>query len=118
MTNSRFGSNITVFIITLCLVVGLFCIPDSFANQPCFKCCGTGIWHVDNKMPCSGKSCNYCIKCNGCGGSGQISDSSKRCESCKGLGQVHKSSKKVCIGAGCNYCSSCKSCKTKGWVRG
>ena len=118
MTNSRFGSSITVFIITLCLVVGLFCISDSFASQPCFKCCGSGIWHVDNKVPCDEKSCNYCIKCNGCGGSGQISDSAKRCEACKGLGQVHKNSEKFCIGAGCNDCSSCKSCKTKGWVRG
>jgi hypothetical protein len=102
MENKKLCARIGVSIITLCLIIGLFYIPYSFANQPCFKCCGSGIWHVDNKMPCSGKS----------------SDSSKRCESCKGLGQVHKSSKKVCIGAGCNYCSSCKSCKTKGWVRG
>jgi DnaJ-class molecular chaperone len=95
MINSRLGSKITVSVITLCLTIGLLCISDSFASQPCFKYCGSGIWHVDNKMPCSGKSCNYCIKCNGCGGSGQIPDSAKRCEVCKGLGQVHKNSKKV-----------------------
>lgn len=105
---------IGVSVIVLCLVVGLFCIPDSFASQPCFKCSGSGIWHVDNKVPCDENSCNYCIKCNGCGGSGQISDFAKRCEACNGLGQVHKNSESVCIGAGCGDCSSCKSCKTKG----
>ena len=115
MADKRFCARIAVSVITLCLVIGLFCILDSFANQPCFKCCGSGIWHVDYKMPCSGKNCNYCVKCNGCGGSGQISDSAKRCEDCKGLGQVHKNSKKVCTSAGCKYCSPCKSCKTKGW---
>jgi len=114
MGNKRFCARITIAVITLCLVIGLFCIPNSFANQPCFKCCGSGIWHVDNKMPCSGKSCNYCVKCNGCGGTGQISDSAKRCEECKGLGQVHKS-KKVCTSAGCKYCSPCKPCNSKGW---
>ncbi len=117
MRNKRFNTKMAAYVITWCLVIGLFCIPATFASQQCFKCCGSGVWHVDNKMPCSGKGCNYCVKCNGCGGSGQISDSAIRCETCKGLGQVHKKSKKECTSAGCNYCSPCKTCNTKGWVR-
>lgn len=111
----RFTLTMLAGIVTFCLVIGLFCIPSAFASQRCFKCCGSGVWHTDNKIPCSGKGCNYCIKCNGCGGSGQISDSAKRCGYCKGLGQVH-SGKKACTGAGCNGCTPCKTCNTKGWV--
>lgn len=111
----RFTTNMFFYVVTCCLVIGLFYIPSSFASQRCFKCCGSGVWHTDNKIPCSGKVCSYCIKCNGCGGSGQIPDSAKRCESCKGLGQVH-SGKKACTGAGCSGCTPCKACDTKGWV--
>lgn len=118
MWNKRFETRMVVCVIVWCLVLGLICIPATFASQPCFKCCGSKIWHVDNKIPCSGKGCNYCVKCNGCNGSGQIPDAAKRCNKCKGLGQVHKNSKKVCTSAGCKYCSPYKVCKTKGWVQG
>lgn len=63
MWDKRFGiRRMTTYVITWCLVIGLFCIPATSASQQCFKCCGSGVWHVDNKMPCSGKGCNYCVK--------------------------------------------------------
>ncbi|MCF6156543.1 MAG: hypothetical protein E3K36_15175 [Candidatus Brocadia sp.] len=111
----KFTLKMLAGIVTFCLVIGLICIPFALASQMCFKCCGSGVWHTDNKIPCSGKGCNYCIKCNSCGGSGKIPDSAKRCGSCKGLGQVH-SGKKACTGAGCSSCAPCKTCDTKGWV--
>ncbi|MHC4270154.1 MAG: hypothetical protein ACYSWS_12250 [Planctomycetota bacterium] len=115
MSNKKYIISVNICALILCLIVGLFGVSDVFANQPCFKCCGSGIWHIDNKMRCSGKSCKYCVKCNGCNGSGQISDHAKRCKECKGLGQIHTKGKKVCTGAGCKYCSPCKECKTMGW---
>ena len=115
MGNKKF--KVIICITILYLIVGLFYIPSALASQRCFKCCGSGEWHTDSKIPCSGKGCSYCIKCNGCNGSGQISESAKRCETCKGLGQVHNS-KKVCTGAGCSNCTPCKACNLKGWVGG
>ena len=112
-----FKIKMLIFAVTWCLCIGLLYIPAALASQMCFKCCGSGVWHTDSKIPCSGKGCNYCVKCNGCGGSGQIPDSAKRCEVCKGLGQIH-SGKKVCTGAGCSGCTPCKTCDTKGWVGG
>ena len=118
MRTKRFRLKMLVYLITWsCLFTGLFCISTAEASQRCFKCCGSGVWHTDNKIPCNGKSCSYCIKCNGCGGSGQISDSAKRCEDCRGLGQIHNS-KKACTGAGCSYCTPCKACNSKGWIGG
>ncbi|HHT9130758.1 MAG TPA: hypothetical protein ACFYEC_07840 [Candidatus Brocadiaceae bacterium] len=113
----KFITKIVVYAVTCCLVIVLAYIPSILAGQRCFKCCGSGVWHTDNKIPCSGKGCSYCVKCNGCGGSGQIPDTAKRCESCKGLGQVHNS-KKTCTGAGCSGCTPCKTCTTKGWIGG
>src|SRR5574341_7523 len=110
----EFKVNILVYVVTWCLLIGMSYIPPVLASQQCFKCCGSGVWHTDNKIPCSGKGCSYCVKCNGCGGSGRIPDSAKRCETCKGLGQVKKK-KKVCTGAGCNGCTPCKTCDNKGW---
>lgn len=101
---------ITVFTIACCLAVGLFFSSSVLANQRYFKCCGSGVWHTDNKIPDSSKGCNYCIKCNGCGGSGQIPDIAKRCDTCKGSGLVHVN-KRVCNGAGCSSCAPCKSCR-------
>ncbi|MDR4507640.1 MAG: hypothetical protein MRJ65_05285 [Candidatus Brocadiaceae bacterium] len=107
--------NVLIGIMICSVTLAFLYSPIVMAGQRCFKCCGSGIWHVDNKIPCSGEKCRYCIKCNGCGGSGQISDTAERCNKCNGLGQIH-SGRKMCTRAGCAGCSSCKSCNTKGWV--
>ena len=40
------------------LSVGLLFSSSVLANQRCFKCRGSGVWHTDNKIPYSGKVCN------------------------------------------------------------